>query len=213
MEILDMDKWERREAYGFFSKVSNPFYMVTFRQDITDLYDFVKKNGLSFYYGLIWACTRAINDTDAFLVSYRDGRLVRIPERSPSFTDIRKDGEQFYIVSAEPLHGIREFCREAKRLSGSQTVFIDENRESDDLIYFSCLPWVDMTALTNERDSSSPDFAHDSVPHIAWGKYTEDGAGRKILGLSVEVNHRYIDGLHIGRFAERLTYYSSNPEG
>ena len=41
------------------------------------------------------------------------------------------------------------------------------------------------------------------MPRISWGRYTEQG-GRLTLGLSVEVNHRFIDGLHIGQFANRL---------
>ena len=58
---------------------------------------------------------------------------------------------------------------------------------------------MDITALTNERDFDRD----DSVPRIAWGRYTEEN-GKKTLGLSLEVNHRLIDGLHIGRFAQEL---------
>lgn len=59
-------------------------------------------------------------------------------------------------------------------------------------------------APTNERDLSAPGAHDDSVPPIAWGKYTEE-SGRLTLGIPIEVNHRLIDGLHIGRFAEELT--------
>lgn len=68
------------------------------------------------------------------------------------------------------------------------------------MIYFSCLPWVELTALTNERDFD-PD---DAVPRIAWGKYAQEGE-RKILHISLELNHRFVDGLHVGRFHEKLT--------
>lgn len=40
-------------------------------------------------------------------------------------------------------------------------------------------------------------------PRVAWGRYVEEN-GRKTLGLSLEVSHRLIDGLHIGRFAQEL---------
>lgn len=66
------------------------------------------------------------------------------------------------------------------------------------------LPIRGDTPPTNERDLSAPDARDDSVPHIAWGKYTEEG-GRLTLGISIEVNHRLIDGLHIGRFFAELT--------
>ena len=66
-------------------------------------------------------------------------------------------------------------------------------------MYLSCLPWLDLTALTNERD---PD-KDDTVPRISWGKYAETD-GRKQLNLSLEVNHRFIDGIHIGKFQDAL---------
>ena len=99
-----------------------------------------------------------------------------------------------------PCEGtIEDFCRAAKEKSAAQTAFIDLSQEGDGLIFLSCLPWLDLTALTNERDFD-PD---DSVPRLAWGRYVRR-EGRLELGCSVEVNHRFIDGLHLGRFAERL---------
>ena len=203
MESFDYERWPRREAYEFFSGISNPFYMVTFRQDVTRLYDFVKAEGLSFYYGMIWTCTRALNVVEAFRFSIRDGEIVRLSRRMPSFTDLKPGAEQFHIVTMDCDSDIRPFCREAAARSRAQEGFIYLSQETDELIYLSCLPWIELTALTNERDLSAPGARDDSVPRIAWGKYSEEG-GRKILGLSLEVNHRLIDGVHIGRFAEAL---------
>ena len=78
-------------------------------------------------------------------------------------------------------------------------MFLSAAAESDALIYFSCLPWVSITALTNERDFD----ADDAIPRIVWGKYHREGE-RDVLGLALEVNHRLIDGLHIGRFVQDL---------
>ncbi len=203
MDQFEYDSWSRREAYEFFSGISNPFYMVTFRQDVTRLYDFVKAEGLSFYYGMIWACTRALNAVDAFRLTIRDGEIVRLSHRIPSFTDLKPGAEQFHIVTMDCGEDIRAFCREAAEKSLAQQSFIDLSQETDELIYLSCLPWVELTALSNERDLSAPSARDDSIPRVAWGKYSEV-QGRKILGLSLEVNHRLIDGVHIGRFAEAL---------
>lgn len=87
--------------------------------------------------------------------------------------------------------------------SEDQNCFIEFSEETDRLIYFSCLPWMDITAVTNERDLSSPESKNDSVPRITWGKYVRNG-DRMELGISVDVNHRLIDGLHIGQFAQKL---------
>lgn len=203
MGSFDYESWPRREAYEFFSGISNPFYMVTFRQDVTPLYDFVKAEGLSFYYGMIWACTQALNDVEAFRLAIRDGEIVCLPRRMPSFTDLKPGAEQFHIVTMDCGGDIRAFCREAAEKSRAQQGFIDLSQETDELIYLSCLPWVELTALSNERDLSAPGAKDDSIPRVAWGKYSEE-KGRKTLGLSLEVNHRLIDGVHIGRFAEAL---------
>ena len=204
MEKIDWSTWPRREAYQFFSRLSNPFYAVTFRQDVTPLYRYAKENGLSFYYSMVWACTMALNDVDAFHVALRGGDPVFLPLRHPSFTDLHPGAEQFHIVTLPIQESIRAFCQTAAEKSRNQQCFIQAELETDDLIYVSCLPWVDVTGLTNERDLAAPGALDDSIPRIAWGKFT-DRDGQKTLGLSLEVNHRFIDGLHIGRFAQCLT--------
>ena len=204
MKEISYQEWERRETYAFFSGYSNPFYMVTFRQDVTRLHQYTKAHGLSFYEGMIWACTEAVNRVRAFRYAMHHGTPVLLDGRSPSFTDLKKDSEQFYIVTMEHLPDIDAFCCEASRLSQQQESFIDPEKESPDLIYYSCLPWLDLTALTHDRDFSAPEALDDSIPRITWGRYSEEN-GRKTLGVSIEVNHRFIDGVHIGRFAEHLS--------
>ena len=191
--------WSRRDVFEFFSGMSDPFYSVTFTVDVTNLCRFTKETGLSFYYALVYLCTQAVNRVEAFQYVLNDGALFRLNGRSPSFTDLKKSAEQFHIVTMPCAGGIADFCRAARETSAAQTAFIRAEAESDALIYFSCLPWLELTALTNERDFDKD----DAIPRIAWGRYTETG-GRKKLNMSVEVNHRFIDGLHIGRFSETL---------
>lgn len=200
MKPFDYDRWPRRELFEFFSAMSQPFYSVSFRVDVTRLYDYVKPRGLSFYYALIYLCTEAMNRVEAFRIAIEGGKPVLLNERAPSFTDMKKGAESFHIVTMPAeLGALEDFCRAAAEKSRSRRGFIDPTAESDALIYFSCLPWVDITALTNERDFDRD----DSVPRVAWGRYTEEN-GKKTLGMSLEVNHRLIDGLHIGRFAQEL---------
>ena len=103
--------------------------MVTFKQDVTNLYNYTKNHGIYFYYGLVYLCTKAINDVDAF--SYVSQR--------------------------------------AAVKSSNQEEFICYEDEKEDLIYFSCVPWIEMTALTNERDLASPKAKDDAIPHIFYG--------------------------------------------
>lgn len=199
MRKIDMDAWNRKELFEFFSKVSQPFYSITFTVDVTKLYQYVKSRGLSFYYGLVYLCTEAVNDVEAFLYILREGEVYRIDRREPSFTDLKRGSEQFYIVTMPAGDGLDDFCRMAKKKSDEQSSFIEGEKETEDLIYFSCVPWVELTSLTNERDFC----ADDTVPRIAWGKYREE-AGRKKLQIAMELNHRFTDGVHVGMFYEAL---------
>ena len=69
----------------------------------------------------------------------------------------------------------------------------------DELKEFAEDNGIDLTGCTNERDFDRD----DNIPRITWGRYGEEN-GRKKLGMSVEVNHRFIDGLHLGKFYEKL---------
>ena len=197
--LLDRAAWPRREVYDFFSRIDDPFYMVTFQTDVTAVREYTKRNNLSFYYTMVYLCTAACNAVPAFRQVIRSGQVWELEARSPSFTDLHPGSEVFHIVTMPCAGTLAEFCRAAAEKSAAQTAFLDQQGESDALIYFSCLPWVELTALTNER-GHDPD---DSVPRIAWGRYTAQD-GRLKLGLSLEVNHRLIDGVHIGQFAQAL---------
>lgn len=200
MEIVDLDHWPRKAQFDHFSSVSDPFYNITYTQDVTGLYRYVKSHGLSFYYALVYLVAKAVNEVEAFRYAIQDGRVVLLDERIPSFTDLKPGSEAFHIVTMPCRGTLEEFCTEARRKSLEQTVFLDQKSEGTSLLYLSCLPWVELTALTNEG-VTDPD---DTIPRIAWGKYRDEG-GRKTLGLSLELNHRFIDGVHIGNFAAALT--------
>ena len=197
--IVDKAAWPRRELFDFFSPMSQPFFSVTFRRDVTRLYAFAKENRLSFYYALVYLCTQALNQVEAFRYALRGEDLVLFDRRIPSFTDLKPGTETFHIVTLPMEEDLRSFCAAAKAKSAAQTTFLDQE-DSLDLIYYTCLPWVELTALTNERDFD-PD---DAVPRIAWGKYAQEG-DRKALHISLELNHRFVDGLHVGRFHQELT--------
>lgn len=198
-QAIDRDSWPRRELFDFFSRMSQPFYSVTFRQDVTGLYQFAKKHRLSFYYSLVYLCTQAVNEVENFRYGLEGGAVVLYDRRVPSFTDLHPGSGEFHIVSPPWKETLQDFCAAAREQSRAQTTLLG-GEDARNMIFFSCLPWVEVTAVTNERDFD-PD---DSVPRIIWGKYREE-QGRKTLHISLELNHRLVDGLHVGRFHEALS--------
>ena len=193
---IDLEHWSRREQYALFSHSANPQYSLAFPLDVTPVYRWAKARGQSFYYAMIWLCTRAVNEVPAFCTTFDRGEPVLLDRRVPSFVELQQGSDALKIITMELEPVLEDFCAAAGEKSRSQRTLFGA-AERDDALYLSCLPWIPFTALTNEN-SGDPD---DAFPRVAWGKYLEQG-GRKVLTVSVEVNHRLVDGVHIGRFYE-----------
>jgi len=200
---IDYDTWQRKELFEFFTKAADPTYSVTFRLDVTKLYNYVKSNNLSFYFSLIYLCAKAINQVEQFRYTIRKDGIYLLQERIPSFTDLNKDDEQFHIVTMKCNGDLKSFSENARQKSSNQNSFIDYSLEGDNLIYISCLPWFDLTGKTTEKYSEGQQLKDSFIPNICWGKYI-DKDGKKELGMCIEVNHRLIDGVHIGKFVQIL---------
>ena len=200
MREIDVSAWPRREVYGLFEGCDWPFYQVSFPLDVTNLRAYTKKEGLSFYYTLSWLLTRAMEQQEAFCIRIREGKLIVLDELMPSCTVLSPGEEAFRIITLPMGENLADFSRRARHLAGTQTVLYDPNTEGrDDLVYFSCLPWLPVLSLTNERHAD----VNDCIPRVGWGKYQEQG-GRLTLPICLEVNHKTVDGLHIGRLYESV---------
>lgn len=200
MTIIPKADWPRREIYDFFAGMSHPFYTLTFPVDVTPLRAWCRREGMPFYPAMVYGVTKAMERVEAFLYKDRAGQIVRVDRLVPSFTDLRPGSETFHIVTLEAGEDPAAFCRRAKARSAAQTRFIcDGPWAPDELVYFSCLPWFPLTAVTNERDEDPA----DSVPRVTWGRWQEEG-DRTILHLSLELNHRLLDGVHMGQFYAAL---------
>lgn len=201
MREVDLARWQRRERYEFFKGLGWPFWSVSFPVDVTGLHRWSHEKGLSFYYALVYLCTKSLEEVEAFHYKDRGEGIVWHDRLVPSFTDLAPGQEDFHIVTLKAGEDLADFCRRARELSRAQTAFVDDGAWQDELIYFTCLPWMPITALSNERDLDPA----DSIPRLSWGKYVTDPDGRDSLNMTISVNHRLIDGVHVGRFYEALT--------
>lgn len=46
---IDINKWERKEHFEFYSNIATPHYCAAFNIDVTNLLAFTRKNKISFY--------------------------------------------------------------------------------------------------------------------------------------------------------------------
>lgn len=209
VRTLSMDTWSRRTQYEFFAPMSDPFYTLTFPVEIGPLLAYARAKKCSFYRSMIWCVTKAMEEVPAFCWKDRRGTIVLHDTLIPSFTDLRPGSDAFHITTLEAGDDMEDFCRRAVQASAAQQGFLSPSRwPEDQLIYFSCLPWFPVTVLKNERDLDPC----DSVPRVAWGQYESHGQGVRLL-LSLELNHRLVDGVHVGQFYQALCRRIAGWEG
>ena len=138
-----------------------------------------------------------------FRYTSRNGVVYLHDERIPSFTDMRPGSDLFYYVTPPLLNDLDEYCKAAKAYSAAQRSFIDASLETDALIYVSCVPNLAVASQTFPHNFSDPGELENNIPRVSWGKYAESN-GRLTLNMTVEVNHRFVDGIHVARFADEL---------
>lgn len=225
MRIIDIQTWDRKAQWEHFSKMRFPFYHVSFYIDVTPVKAYSKMHGISFYHTLSYLVSEAMNSIENFRYRIRGNEVYLLDRCHPSMTMLKPGSSNFQIVNSRLTDDIPSFCEKTARLFEHQTAFIGgEDIPEDECYFIPCLPWIDATGMCSERDLD-PD---DSVPRIAWGKYIRMSRGnismtgqilseiagqqdtgsrsglRLWVNMTVDVNHRLVDGYHIGLFATKL---------
>ena len=191
---IDVEQWARKDAYRLFSKGYLPFFAVTTPLDVTELYRFTKKEGLSFYRAMVYSVTRAMNELEPFRLRIRKDGVAVCGTVSPSYTTAGKDGA-FGITNVDYIPGetLADFCRRALETEARQTEgMVVEDDVRDDLIFISSVPWFVTTSVLQEQPLD-PD---DSFPRVLWDRVREE-KGRMLVNFTVQLNHRLLDGSHV----------------
>ena len=194
MRYVDIDTWDRRDAYRLFSRGYLPYFSVTTPLDVTELYAFAKKEGLSFYRAMVYVVSKAMNELEPFRLRIRPEGIAVCDTVSPSYTTAGPNGT-FGIcdVDYRPGEDLADFCRralETERQQQEKMVVEDDVR--DDLIFISSVPWFVTTSVLQEQPTN-PD---DSFPRVLWDRIHEE-KGKLFVNFTVQLNHRLLDGSHV----------------
>ena len=66
-------------------------------------------------------------------------------------------------------------------------------------MFISPIPWITFTATDHTLSLRK----EDAIPRVSWGKVYMSGENA-LLPYNVQVNHVFVDGIHVGRFFEAL---------
>jgi len=205
---IDTETWSRRDLFRLFKEYDAPSFNICAEVDATRLLDFARARRLSFFVAYHFLSTKVANEVEPFRYRLR-GERVLVHGRVDAGAVLLLADESFTFVYFDYTEDFAAFHAEAVRIverARAEPPPLDAREGRDDLVYHSVLPWVSFTSISHARDSRRP----SGIPKITFGKYREAG-GRVLMPVSVEVHHALMDGLHVGRYFERLQSYFSEP--
>lgn len=196
--IIDETNWKRKIHCNVFRNSVEPSYCVTFKLDITHFLNRIRKQKLSFTLAMVYMVTECANEIEEFRYRFIDGKVVLFDQIHTAFTYLDEETELFKVVNVPMTDTINDYVQQAQKIAEEQTEYFT-GPLGNDIFQFSPMPWINYThishTISGKKDNATPLFD--------WGKYTIHGQ-KILLPFSVQVHHSFVDGIHIGRLAERL---------
>ena len=97
-QLVDLQSWPRRELFEFFSGMSNPFYSVTFRLDVTRLVRLSRRGDLKFNMLLCWCAGRTASRVEEFYTLPVGDRLIRYDALAVDTVVALRDGASLPVT-------------------------------------------------------------------------------------------------------------------
>lgn len=198
---IDENNWSRKLHCSIFRNSAQPNYCVTFEIDVTNFYNCVKKNGLSFTLAFIHAVSKCANEIENFRYRFLDKNIVLYDNCPTVFTYLKQGDELFYYICVPYFRSMEEYVQNAQSIIDCQKAYC-EAPPANEAFQFSPMPWFSYTSVSHT-------FSGDNTkanPMFDWGRFYEKD-GKKLMPFSVQVHHSFVDGIHVARLYERLQAY------
>jgi len=197
---IDIDQWNRAEAYHFFRSYDDPYFHVTVPVNITGLSQIKDKRKGSFFLRYLHAGLYALNQTPALRLRFDADSVYSYDSIHAGCTVMRED-ETFAFILFPYDPSLENFIENSLPLieAGRKSKGLLPLESRPDIAFFSVLPWVSFSSFKNAHRYSR----EDCFPKVVFGKSYEL-EDKRILPVALEVHHALVDGLDVGRFYESL---------
>ncbi len=200
-QIINENEWERAMHCMVFRDSVEPAFCVTFDIDITNFLGQVRRQNVSFTIAFVYAVCKCANGIEAFRYRFLDGKIVLFDQIDTAFTYLNKETELFKVINVPMRDTLKEYVELATRTAEEQKEYFT-GPLGNDVFQCSPMPWVTYTHISHTNSGKKD----NATPLFDWGRYYERD-GRIIMPVSVQAHHSFVDGIHIGRFAEQLQNY------
>ena len=207
-EKIDIDTWIRKDHFKFFSTFGEPFFGVTVDLDCTATYKEAKEKAVSFFLLYLHKSLAAANAIEPFSYRIIDGEVWKYNNVNAAATINRPNGTFGfgYLDFYEDFNDFKLAAdQEIEKVKA--TTGLIPSASGENVIHYSALPWLNFTSLSHARN-----FAfQDSCPKISFGKVRDEN-GKKIMPVSIHVNHALMDGFHVAQFVDAYQDLLNNKE-
>lgn len=200
--FIDVERWNRKEHFRFFSAMDDPFFGVTVLIDFTAVYQEAREKHLSFFLCSVHHILKCVNETEVFKLRIEGDDVVKYDRIHVSPTIGREDGTfgfGFFEYRPELDIFISQAKLEIERVKGAAGLSFSANTGRQDAIRYSSLPWFAFSEMKHAVSFKNG----DSIPRISTGKLVEEN-GKYILPVSVCGHHGLMDGRHVAELIEKL---------
>ena len=208
MRKIDVEKWNRRTNFRWFSSFSNPTFSFNVKVDVTDVVNYSKETKTSFFANFLYLISKVNNEHQPLRLRYIDGDVIEYDVINPTFTVKTIDGV-FNNAEFEYIGSYKEFykrCREEVGKNNKETLNPEEyNIPRYDRFYSSCLTTIELESMSqplNYNDKNSL-----NVPRIFWDKYRLEN-NRYVMLVNFTVSHILMDGEDLAKALNLLKSYA-----
>jgi len=205
-KIINLDTWDRKDAYRHYISFDNPSFNLTAPLEIGALYDYCKQRKQNLYFSYLYLATRVVNEIKEF--HYRiENKEVVYYEKIDCAPTVLDENKKLLFSHLNYNHNAQQFIKNSQEVTNK--VLKDKILDPGDqlsVIYATVIPWVAFTGLRHPVFNKGG----NGIPVIAFGKIYEQGK-HKFIPIALDVHHALMDGYHAGLFFEKLQEYFSNP--
>ena len=200
-QVVDEETWPRKTHCEIFRNSVEPAFCVTFEADITGFRHAVKARGLSFTMAMVYAVCLCANQIEAFRYRFLEGKVVLFDHIDTAFTYLNPETELFKVVNVPLVDGMNEYVALATQIAKEQKEYF-HGPLGNDVFQCSPMPWITFTHISHTNSGKKD----NATPLFDWGKYyLKDG--KLMIPISVQAHHSFVDGIHVGRFVDRLQQF------
>jgi chloramphenicol O-acetyltransferase type A len=199
--VVDEKCWERAMHCMIFRNSIEPAFCVTFEVDITNFLQKIKRQNFSFTFAMVYAVCKCANEIEAFRYRFLDGTIVLYDKIDTAFTYLNQDTQLFKVVNVPMQNKIEEYVELAAKTAREQKEYFT-GPLGNDVFQCSPMPWITYTHISHTNSGKKD----NATPLFDWGKYYKKN-GTFFMPISVQAHHSFVDGIHIGKFADGLQKY------